>query len=107
MIDDVSALQFASPWWLLLLLLLPLWWLLARARTPAAIVFSRVGVLARGPRAGRGLARALAVLRHLPLARGGGAAAPPGAGAHAVTSTSEGINIVIAFDISSSMLAQD
>ena len=33
--------------------------------------------------------------------------APPRAGAHAVTSTSEGINIVIAFDISSSMLAQD
>src|SRR5215210_7258743 len=104
---DVSALQFASPWWLLLLLLLPLWWLLARSRTPAAIVFSRVGVLARGPRAGRGLARLLALLRNLALVSGIVALARPRAGAHAVTSTSEGINIVVAFDISSSMLAQD
>jgi Ca-activated chloride channel family protein len=104
---DLSALQFASPWWLLLLLLLPAWWLLARTRTPAAIVFSRVAVLARGPRAGRGLARMIALLRNLALASGIVALARPRAGAHAVTSTSEGINIVIAFDISSSMLAQD
>jgi len=104
---EFSALQFASPWWLLLLLLMPLWWLLARSRTPAAIVFSRVGVLARGPRAGRGLARLLALLRNLALLCGIVALARPRAGARAVTSTSEGINIVIAFDISSSMLAQD
>jgi Ca-activated chloride channel family protein len=99
--------QFASPWWLLLLLLLPLWWIVARRRTPAAIVFSRVGVLARGPRAGRTLARMLTLLRNLALASGIVALARPRAGAHAVTSTSEGINIVVAFDISSSMLAQD
>jgi Ca-activated chloride channel homolog len=99
--------QFYSPWWLLLLLLLPLWWIVARRRAPAAIVFSRVGVLAKGPRAGRGLARLLAVLRNLALASGIIALARPRAGAHAVTSTSEGINIVVAFDISSSMLAQD
>ena len=107
MINDISALEFASPWWLLLLLLLPLWWLLARSRTPAAIVFSRVAVLARGPRAGRGLARFLTLLRNLALVSGVVALARPRAGAHAVTSTSEGINIVIAFDISSSMLAED
>src|SRR5690348_18507320 len=105
--SDLSALQFAAPVWLLLLLLLPAWWLLARRRTPAAIVFSRVGVLARGPRAGRGVARMIALLRNLALASGIVALARPRAGAHAVTSTSEGINIVIAFDISSSMLAQD
>jgi Ca-activated chloride channel family protein len=64
-------------------------------------------VLARGPRAGRGLARTIALLRNLALASGIVALARPRAGAHAVTSTSEGINIVIAFDISSSMLAQD
>jgi len=104
---DIGVLQFASPWWLLLLLLLPAWWVLARRRTPAAIVFSRVGVLARGPRAGRGLARALALLRNLALVSGIVAMARPRSGAHAVTTTSEGINIVIAFDISSSMLAQD
>jgi Ca-activated chloride channel family protein len=103
----LGTLEFASPWWLLLLLLLPLWWLVARSRRPAAIVFSRVGVLARGPRAGRGLARALAVLRNLALACGIVALARPRSGAHAETSTTEGINIVIAFDISSSMLAQD
>ena len=103
----LGSLQFESPWWLLLLLLLPLWWVLARRRAPAAIVFSRVAVLARGPRAGRSLARLLAVLRNLALASGVLALARPRAGAHAETTTSEGINIVIAFDISSSMLAQD
>jgi Ca-activated chloride channel family protein len=103
----LGPLQFASPLWLLLLLLLPAWWLLARRRKPAAIVFSRVATLARGPRAGRGLARVLATLRNLALVAGILALARPRSGARAETSTSEGINIVIAFDISSSMLAQD
>jgi Ca-activated chloride channel family protein len=103
----LGPIQFASPLWLLLLLLLPAWWLLARRRKPAAIVYSRVATLARGPHAGRTLARALAILRNLALATGMVALARPRSGAHAETSTSEGINIVIAFDISSSMLAQD
>ena len=103
----LGPLQFASPLWLLLLLLLPAWWLLARRRKPAAIVFSRVAVLARGPRAGRWLSRTLAVLRNVALALGIIALARPRSGARAETSNSEGINIVIAFDISSSMLAQD
>ncbi|HEX9483365.1 MAG TPA: BatA domain-containing protein, partial [Gemmatimonadaceae bacterium] len=102
---DIGLVQFASPWWLLLLLLLPVWWLIARRRTPAAIVFSRVAVLARGPRAGRGFTRALTALRNLALACGIVALARPRSGAHAEIKTSEGINIVIAFDISSSMLA--
>jgi Ca-activated chloride channel homolog len=104
---SLGSIEFASPWWLLLLLLLPLWWLVARRRRPAAIVFSRVAILARGPHAGRTLARMLALLRNLALACGVVALARPRAGARAETSTSEGINIVIAFDISSSMLAQD
>jgi Ca-activated chloride channel family protein len=104
---ELGPIQFASPWWLLLLLLLPAWWLVARRRKPAAIVFSRVAVLARGPRAGRGITRMLALLRNLALASGIVALARPRTGAHAETSTSEGINIIIAFDISSSMLAQD
>jgi Ca-activated chloride channel family protein len=102
-----DTLQFASPWWLLLLLLLPVWWIVAHRRKPAAIVFSRVAVLARGPRAGRGVARMIAVLRNLALATGILALARPRSGAHAETTTSEGINIIIAFDISSSMLALD
>jgi len=64
-------------------------------------------VLARGPRAGRGFTRALAALRNLALACGIVALARPRSGAHAEIKTSEGINIVIAFDISSSMLALD
>jgi Ca-activated chloride channel family protein len=104
---QLGPLQFAQPWWLLLLLLLPIWWLLARRRRPAAIVFSRVAVLARGPRAGRGISRVLAVLRNLALVFGIVALARPRSGARAETSTTEGINMVIAFDISSSMLAMD
>ena len=104
---DFTSLQFASPLWLLLLLVLPVWWIIARRRTPHAIVFSRVSVLARGPRAGRGIARLLALLRNLALACGIVALARPRSGAHAETTTSEGINIIIAFDISSSMLALD
>ena len=104
---ELGPLQFAQPWWLLLLLLLPVWWLLARRRRPAAIVFSRVPVLARGPRAGRGISKTLAVLRNLALVAGIVALARPRSGARAETSTSEGINMVIAFDISSSMLAMD
>ena len=104
---EIGPLQFAQPLWLLLLLLLPVWWLLARRRRPAAIVFSRVPVLARGPRAGRGISKTLAVLRNLALVAGIVALARPRSGARAETSTSEGINMVIAFDISSSMLAMD
>jgi Ca-activated chloride channel family protein len=104
---EIGPLQFAQPLWLVLLLLLPVWWFLARRRRPAAIVFSRVPVLARGPRAGRGISKTLAVLRNLALISGIVALARPRSGARAETSTSEGINMVIAFDISSSMLAMD
>ncbi|HEY2026388.1 MAG TPA: VWA domain-containing protein [Gemmatimonadaceae bacterium] len=103
----LGPIQFASPFWLLLLLLLPVWWLLARQRKPAAIVYSRVPVLARGPHAGRGLSRALAVLRNLVLIAGIVALARPRSSGHAETTTTEGINMMIAFDISSSMLALD
>ena len=103
----IGPLQFAQPLWLLLLLLLPVWWLFARRRRPAAIVFSRVPVLARGPRAGRTISKTLAILRNLTLVVGILALARPRSGARAETSTTEGINMVIAFDISSSMLAMD
>ena len=103
----LGPIQFASPLWLLLFLLLPVWWVLARRRKPAAIVYSRVPVLARGPHAGRMISRVLAVLRNLVLAAGIVALARPRSGAHAETTTTEGINMMIAFDISSSMLALD
>ena len=104
---QIGSLQFASPWALLFLLALPIWWLWRRKRRPPAIVFSRVGALAKGPRAGRGITRMLFLLRNLLLASAIIAAARPRSGARAENVTSEGINIVIAIDLSSSMLAQD
>src|SRR5580765_3001739 len=100
-------LEFGSPWVLTLLLLLPAWWLWRRRRRPAAIVFSRVGVLAKGPRAGRAIARTLYVSRNLVLVGLTTALARPRSAGRAEQSTTEGINIVIAFDISSSMLSED
>jgi Ca-activated chloride channel family protein len=103
----LRSIQFASPWVLALLIVLPIWWLVRRKRRPAAIVFSRVGVLAAGPRAGRSVTFFLFALRNLLLASTIVALSRPRAGAHAEDVTSEGINIVLAIDLSSSMLAQD
>jgi Ca-activated chloride channel family protein len=104
---NFGAIQFASAWLLPLLLLLPIWWIWRRRRRPPGIVFSRVGVLAAGPRAGRRTTLLLFVLRNLLLASAVVALARPRAGAREESSTSEGINIVLCIDLSSSMLAQD
>jgi Ca-activated chloride channel homolog len=104
---SIPHLEFGAPWVLLLLLFLPLWWGWRRRRRPAAIVFSRVSVLAAGPRAGRAIARSLVVARNLVLIGLIVALARPRSAGRAEQSTTEGINIVIAFDISSSMLAED
>jgi Ca-activated chloride channel family protein len=103
----VAGLTFGSPWVLLALVLLPGWWIWRRHRRPAAIVFSRADVLSHGPRAGRRWARALFVLRNLVLAALIVALARPRTGAAAESITSEGINIVLAIDLSSSMLSED
>ncbi|HET6681923.1 MAG TPA: VWA domain-containing protein [Gemmatimonadaceae bacterium] len=103
----IPHIEFATPLVLLLLLVLPAWWAWRRRRQPSAITFSRVRVLARGPRAGRRIARTLVVLRNLVLLGAILALARPRSAGRAQQSTSEGINIVIAFDISSSMLAED
>jgi Ca-activated chloride channel family protein len=104
---DLGVMQFASAWALPLLLVLPAWWIWRRRRKTPAIVFSRVRALARGPRAGRGITRLLFLLRNLVLLGSVLALSRPRSGARAEDVSSEGINIVIAFDISSSMLAQD
>jgi Ca-activated chloride channel family protein len=104
---QIGPLQFASPWALLLLLALPAWWIWRRRRRPPAIVFSRVPALAAGPKAGRGVTFFLFMLRNLVLAGSIIAASRPRAGARAENQTSEGINIVLTIDLSSSMLAQD
>jgi Ca-activated chloride channel homolog len=98
---------FGSPWVLLLLLVLPLWWLARRRRPPSAIVFSRAGTLAEGPRRGQWVPRALFLLRNLAIVGLAVALARPRSGGRTEESLSDGIDIVVAFDISSSMLAED
>ncbi len=102
-----GPIQFASAWALLLLLILPIWWMWRRRRRPPAIVFSRVSALAKGPHAGRRITLFLFILRNLLLASAIVALARPRSGARAENVTSQGINIVITIDLSSSMLAQD
>lgn len=98
--------SFARPWLLLLLLALPAWWWWrTRHRAPGTaysdvslVALLRMGtLLARVPIACRALAFACWVL----------AAAGPRLGGSQVEVKKEGIAIVIAVDISSSMLAED
>jgi Ca-activated chloride channel family protein len=107
LLNDFSRLDFHSPALLVLLALLPVWWLWRRRRRPEAITFSRVPLLARGPRAGRSIARGILTLRSGALAGMVVAVARPRFSGRTEQSNSEGINIIVAFDISSSMLAED
>jgi len=99
--------DFYTPEALWLLLILPAWWIWRRLRRQDAIVFSRTSVLATGPHVGSWIPKAIFLLRNLALASLIVALARPRSGAHVQTQTSEGINIVIAIDLSSSMLALD
>ncbi|HXY30043.1 MAG TPA: VWA domain-containing protein [Gemmatimonadaceae bacterium] len=104
---DIPVVHFGAPWALLLLLLFPAWWLWRRRRRPAAIVFSRADVLAQGPKSGRAITATLLVMRNVLLAGLIIALARPRTGARAESVTSEGINIVLLIDLSSSMLSED
>lgn len=105
---SVLGLNFGHPALLLLLLLLPLWgWWRRRAAPQRAIPFSRASVLGRGPRPSLAWVRWLPWLRMLALAGFIVAAAQPRSGARAERVSSEGIDIALVVDISSSMLAED
>jgi Ca-activated chloride channel family protein len=106
-IPRLPAIGFHTPLALLLLLVLPFWWWWRRKRPGGAIIYSRTALLARLPKAGHGITRALIILRSLAIAGLVVALARPRSAGRAAQSNTEGINIVIAFDISSSMLAED
>jgi Ca-activated chloride channel family protein len=106
-VSRLGPLDFGAPWVLALLALLPLLWWVRRRRPRTAITFSRAAVLARGPRAGRALPRLVAALRWTALAACVVALARPRSGARAEESLSDGIDIVLTIDLSSSMLAED
>jgi Ca-activated chloride channel family protein len=102
-----GLIELYTPEALWLLLLLPVWWIWRRRRRKDAIVFSRTSVLAAGPTTGGWISKAIFLLRNVALASLIVALARPRSGAHVETQTSEGINIVLAIDLSSSMLALD
>jgi Ca-activated chloride channel family protein len=71
------------------------------------LLHARAGLLAEGPRRGRWTARLLVTLRVLALLALIVALARPRTGARTETLRGDGISIVLAMDISSSMLAED
>ena len=103
----LNAVQFVSPVALLLLVALPVWWIMRHRRRVPAITFSRTSTLARGPHVGSRVERSLFLLRNLVLIGLIVALARPRGVGHAENVTSEGINIVLVIDLSSSMLAED
>lgn len=106
---SVFGLNFGHPEALVLLALLPLWfwWQRRRASQRRTIPFSRAAVLAAGPRPSLQWVKWLPWLRVLALAGLIVAVAQPRSGARAERVNSEGIDIALTIDISSSMLAED
>jgi Ca-activated chloride channel family protein len=98
--------SFARPWLLLLLLLIPFWFWLRRRRRSTGAVYSDVSLLEGA--SGTSLILALPpALRAFALGAWIIAAAGPRAGGTTLEQKKEGISIVVAIDISSSMLAED
>ena len=102
-----QSISFTSPWAFALLLVLPVWWWMRARRRPPAIVFSRAGSLASGSVGRNWTTRLAVVLRTLAIAALVLALARPRAGVREEQLLSDGIDIMIALDISSSMLAED
>jgi Ca-activated chloride channel family protein len=106
-VTAVEAFEFAAPWALLLLLALPVWWWRLRARAAATILHARAVPLLRGARRGGAVPVLLVLLRSLALIGMIVALARPRTGRGLEDVSREGIDIVVALDISSSMLAED
>ncbi|WP_396206060.1 VWA domain-containing protein [Gemmatimonas sp.] len=106
---SLFGLSFGQPTVLLLLGLLPLWlwWHHRRDRAQPTIAFSRLPVLADGPQPSLHARRWLPRLRALAMGGLIVAIAQPRSGARAERVNSDGIDIALTIDISSSMLAED
>jgi Ca-activated chloride channel family protein len=98
--------SFARPWLLLLLLLPLIWWRLRRRRPRPGATYSDVSLLEAVPRA-TWLVRVPPFFRYLALTLWVVGAAGLRIGGSTVEVKQEGIAIVIAIDLSSSMLAED
>jgi Ca-activated chloride channel family protein len=104
---NVFGVTLAAPWALALALPLLAWLWWRRRRKPPALLHARAGLLAEGPRRGGWTARLLVTLRVLALLALIVALARPRTGARTETLRGDGISIVLAMDISSSMLSED
>lgn len=98
---------FARPLLLLLLLAIPLWWWFRKRRSRPTASYSDVSELTGAASKRRWVAGIPPGLRTLVLGSWIVAAAGPQLGGAVVERTSEGIAIVLAVDVSSSMLAED
>jgi Ca-activated chloride channel family protein len=98
---------FGAPWAMLGFLPLVAWLFWRRRRRPAALLHARVEVLRAGPTRGRWTARVLLALRVLAIAAAVIAMARPRSGARTETLRGDGISIILALDLSTSMLAED
>lgn len=101
------AIDFALPWAFVALVPVLLWTIWRRRRRPPALLHARAELLASGPRRGRWLARLSTTLRVVGLLALVVALARPRAGARAEQVRADGISIVLAMDVSTSMLAED
>ena len=103
--------EFANPKLLWLLLLVPLaiiWYILRHKKQEAAVTFSDLKGMAKLPKTGKGILRHLLfALKMAALALLIVAIARPQSSSTNSTSNIEGIDIVMAMDVSGSMLARD
>lgn len=102
------SIGFANPWALLLLLLIPLWMRWLRRASPDAVAYAPARALGEAARGrGRWAGPVPDVLRAISFGLLAVALAGPQLRARIVEETSEGIAIVLAVDVSQSMLAED